>query len=269
MILPESINLEQSDRYVLSIRITPNNLLYSITEPGNEKNYYLQETTFSENDNLLSNIQRIIFDFDFLTLEFKQTNVIFVSKDYDLIPASFFDRKKQKDLYNITHLTKADHVVSGLIEKQDVVTLFAIDKNIFDFLSRNLWNPQFFHHSNLMASMLEEKGKVTGISSKMYLNFHDSFLDVICFSGSKLVHCITYEKEAPANQLYYILKLWECCEFDQLADTIYIVGKPDEMIPARLQEYFKKIERINAPSEIFFWSEDAQKAPLDLISLAL
>ncbi len=103
----------------------------------------------------------------------------------------------------------------------------------------------------------------------MYLNFHDNFLDVICFAGSKLTHSLTYENEPSANQLYYILKLWECCEFNQFTDYIYIVGKPDEMIPTRLQEYFKNIGHINTPSEVFFWNDEAQRAPLDLLSLAL
>ena len=93
---------------------------------------------------LKSNIQRIIFDFNFLTQEFKQTNVIFVSSSYDLIPARYFDLKDKEHLYNFTHVEKASHLSTGFIKNQDVTTLFNLNKDIFDFLSRSLWAPHFF-----------------------------------------------------------------------------------------------------------------------------
>lgn len=269
MFLPENIDLGQSEKYVLSIRIKPDGFMFSIYEPGNEMNYCLRDTTFSGGDDLSNNVQRIIFELGFLTQEFKRTNVVIVSKDYELIPAAYFDTKNKKDLYDFTHFNKSGYLLSGLIDKQDVVTLFNLDRNIFDFLSRNLWTPQFYHHSNLIAGLFEDKGKITSTNSKMYLNFHGNFMDVICFSGSKLRHSITFENEPAINQIYYALKLWERFEFNQLNDYLYIAGDADETILTHLQLYIKNVEPINAPSEVFFWSEDAQKAPLDLLALSL
>jgi len=269
MFLPESIDLGHSEKYVLSIRIKPNGFMFSISNPENGKNYCLRETTFSVNDDLLSNIQRIVFELSFLTQEFKQTNVVIVSKDYELVPAVYFDKKKKEDLYNFTHLDKVNHVLTGLVEKQDVVALFGLEKDLFDFLSRNLWTPYFFHHSDLLIDFFEKKGRTTNNVSKIYLNFHDNFLDIICFSGAKLLHSLTYENEPPANQVYYILKLWEDCGFNQMEDYIYIAGQPDELIIAKLQLYINNIEQVTPPSEIYLWNEDAQKAPLDLLVLSL
>ncbi|MDU1889101.1 MAG: DUF3822 family protein [Dysgonomonas sp.] len=269
MFLPESIDLEQSDKYILSIRIEPTSFMFSIYEPGNESNYCLRDTTFSVTDGLFSNIKRIIFELSFLTLEFKRTNVIIVNKDYDMIPASYFDERQKADIYNFVHFDKASHIISNLQEKQDIVSIFNMDKEIFEFLSRNLWSPVFFHHSTLLASFFERSGRLTGNSSKIYLNFQDKFLDVFCFSGQKLTHSLTYENETPASQLYYILKLWEMCNLDQLNDTLFIAGKPEEMLIHKLEDYIKYIDRINTPSEIYLWNEDAQKAPLDLLTLSL
>lgn len=269
MFLPDSIDLGHSERYVLSIRIRPNGFMFSISDPENGRSYCLRETTFSENDNLLSNVQRIVFELGFLTQEFKQTNVIVVSKDYDLIPAGYFDKKKKEELYNFTHLDKADYVLSGLMEKQDVVMLYSMEKDLFDFLSRNLWAPNFFHHSFLLIGYFEGKERARANASRMYLNFHDNMMDVLCFSGNRLVHSLTYENEPPANQVYYVLKLWEGLGFNQLEDHLYIAGQADELITARLQSYISNIEKVNPPSEVYLWNEDAQKAPLDLLFLSL
>lgn len=269
MFLPESIDLGHSEKYVLSIRIKSNGFMFSITDPANGRNYCLRETTFTGDDNLLQNVQRIVFELSFLTQEYKQTNVIVVSKDYDLVPADYFDKRKKEELYNYAHFDKVNHVLSGLIEPQDIVMLYGIEKDLYDFLSRNLWAPVFYHHSNLLVNLFEGKDKAKSNISKIYLNFHGNLMDVICFSGSKLVHSLTYENESPANQVYYVLKLWERFGFDQMQDCIYIVGQADELIMTKLQLYISNIERSAPPSEVYFWNEDAQKAPLDLLALSL
>ncbi|MDR2956131.1 MAG: DUF3822 family protein [Prevotella sp.] len=270
MFLPENIDLGHSEKYVLSIRIKPNGFMFSIYEPDNGKSYCLRETTFSDEDDQLNNIQRIVFELNFLTQEFKQTNVVVVSKDYELVPAIYFDKKNKEELYDFSHMNKSGHVVTGLIENQDVITLFDLETETFEFLTRNLWNPRFFHHSNLIINHFEKRDKFNTNRSKMYINLHDSMMDIVCFSGRELVHCLTYENEPTANQIYFILKLWEKFAFNQQEDYLYIAGKViDDLLIEKLQLYIRNIERLNTPSEIHFWTEDAHKAPLDLLYLSL
>lgn len=270
MYLPETIDLGQSEKYVLSIRLASNGFMFSISEPGIGGSYCFRETTFRDSDDLKSNVQRIVFELSFLTQEFKQTNVIIASNKYDLIPELYYDKKQKEILYNTTHVDKSYCVLTSHIASQEIYNLFDIEDSVYEFLSRSLWNPQFYHHSGLLIDMFEKKTKASETKLKMFLNFHDSFMDVLCFSGSKLLYCQTYENEAPTNQLYYILKIWEKTGFDQLKDYIYLIGKSDDLIINRLQEYIKNVEQMNAiPSEVFLWNEDARKAPLDLLSLAL
>ena len=269
MFLPDNIDLGQSEKYILSVRIAPDSFMFSIMEPGIGKSYCLKETSLSANDNLLGNIQRIIFDLNFLTQEYKQTNVIIVSPDYTLTPAAYSNAKQAKSIYDFTHSKKGGHILSGLLDEQDIVLSYSIEQEVFEFLSRNLWNPVFYHHSFLMIHWFDKKSKFHANSSKMYLNFHSHFMDVICFEGDKLIHCITFDNENSSDQLYFILKIWENCHFDQLNDNLFIVGKPERMLIKSLEKYIKNIEYLSIPSEIFMWNEDAQNAPLDLLTLAL
>jgi len=243
--------------------------MFSISEPGNGKSYCLRETSFLSGDNLFDNIQRIVFELSFLAHEFQRTNVIIVSPDYDFIPASYFDSHHQQELYDFTRTSPSGRLLSGLLEKQDIIVLYDIQKELYDFLLRNLWNPHFVHHTQLAVNIFEDKGRFVSATSRLYVNMHGNFMDLISFSGDKIKHCITYKEESVMNQLYYILKMWEKEEFDQFKDYIYIAGKPDETLVSKLQSYIKNIELVNAPSEIYMWSEDASKAPLDLLSLSL
>lgn len=269
MFLPESIDLEHSEKYILSIRIKSDGFMFSITDPENVKNYCLRETTFSSEDNLLGNVQRIIFELNFLTQEFKQTNVVFVSKDHDIIPAPFFDKKEATELYNFTHFNKADYTMSGLIDSQDVVVSYKVDKDLLDFLSRSLFAPNYYHHSNLLINWIDKKAKFLKSKSRIFVSFRENMMDVFCFSDSKLIHSLSYENENAADQVYFLLKLWEQCSFSQQEDTLYLLGDADRLVMARAQLYINKIENLTWAGEITSWSDDAKKAPLDLLTLSL
>lgn len=271
MFIPETIDLGQSEKYDLSIRIKPDGFMFSIADPEIGGNYCLRETSFSEGS-LLQSIQRIIFDLNFLTQQFRNTNVIIVSKEYDIVPGNYFLEKEKSVLYDFTHYNQNDQ--TGLVltcenEQQESVTLFNIHKELYEFLTRSLYDPAFFHHTTPLISRFENKGKTINMTSRMFVNFHNDILDVICFSPEKLLHCLTYQGEPATNQLYYILKLWEQSGFDQKNDWLYIVGKPENTVLNGLKDYFFNIETSNFPTEAFLWNEDAQKAPLDLLLLSL
>lgn len=268
MFLPENIDLGQSEKYVLTIRIKPDRFTFSISEPTSKKTFCLRETSFSAGTCFKENIQKTIFDLNFLTQQFQKTNVIIVSKDYELVPAGYYNSKEKETLFRYTNTEDEGYISASLLDKQDIVTLFSIDKEIFEFLSRNLWAPQFHIHSNLLINFFENRAR-NEHNNRMHLYFHEGLLDIICYSGDKLIHCLTYEKETIANQLYFILKLWEKCNFDQIKDHLYISGKPETIITSRLADYIKNIDSIDIPSEVYLWAEDAQNAPLDLLSLIL
>lgn len=270
MFIPETIDLGQSEKYDLSIRIRPDGFMFSISEPDAGSNYCLRETTFSE-ETLLKNVQKIIFDLNFLTQQFHSTKVVLVSPDYDIIPIEFYQNKadKKNAIFNFVHYPEASHILSYENVRQRNVTLFSVDSELYEFLFRSLYNPVFIHHTNSLIDLFENKGKSIHLTSRMFVNFHDDILDIICFSKTKMIYCMSYQEESAYNQLYYILKLWESCGFDQLNDWIHVVGEPEKKVMEGIQAYIKNIETSNFPTEAFLWNKDAQKTPLDLLALSL
>ncbi len=269
MFIPEYIDLGQSERYILSIRVSNNGLMFSISDSDNGKNYCLRETVFSSGSDLLSNVQRIVFDFNFLTQPFRRTNVVFVSAGYDFVPSQFVEARKKQQIYDLIHADKSDFLLSGEVKDKEYAAIYSVGEGLHSFLCRNLYDPHFYHHAELMVDMLQDKGKAVSLTSKMFVSFHDNMMDIICFKNSKFIHCLTYENEPAPNQLYFILKMWEQCQFDQMKDYLYIIGNPEEQIRLDVYDYIKNVEPISTPSEVFLWSEDAQKAPLDLLYLSL
>lgn len=271
MFLPDNIDLSQSENYMLSIRISPDRWAFSIRRPEIGDDFCYRETSFSKDTDILSNIKRMIFDFNFLSQIYLQTDVVFVSQDYEVVPQYLFEKNKKRELYNFSHYKKADHIITGTERIQNNLLLYSVDKEIYEFLMRSLYNPQFSHHADLLLGYADRKNRITENSSKMYLNFHDKFVDISCFdSSSQLLHATTYHNEPTQNIMYHILNLWDKCGLDQNKDFLYIMESSNQTeieIQTLLKDYIKRIEQIGTPSEVEFMGEDARKAPLDLLIL--
>lgn len=272
MFLPSNIDLGKSENYALTLRISPDSLAFAIYEPCVGGNYCYRETSFTNESDRLDNVQRIVFDYNFLTLSFKQTNVVFASKGYDVVPHYVYESKMKDALYRFTHQAPIGKVLECPKTIQNHVVLFDIDPEMYKFLMRSLYNPQFYHHSYLLMKYIEGKNRMAHKGSKMYLNFHNEFLDVFCYNdASRLVHATTFQSEDKYNAVYFILNLWDKCNFDQKEDYLYVlenfVGSGQSVI-SMLSDYIEHTENIGIPSEVELMGEDSKSTPLDLLILA-
>lgn len=267
MFLPLTLDLGQSEKYILSVRISTDKFMFSIMDPENRKNYCLRETSFPPGTSILENVKKIVFDFNFLTQQYKQTNVIIVSSGYDIVPKEYFLKNRKKDIYEYVHFGGTGKILFNENTGLDIITLYNCDKELFEFLSRNLYDPRFYHHTNLLVSYFQGLDKSN--TSDMIIYSHDDLFDIFCYSARKLIHSITLTETSPLNQVYYILKVWESCDMDQLNDILYLAGDIDESVISTLQKYIKNIEKTGAFSDVYLWNEDAEKAPLDLLALTL
>jgi len=271
MFLPDNIDFEAPDRYNLSIRISPTHFSYFIYEKriGGESCY--RETRFKEESDILTDIQQIIFEFNFLTLPFNQTNIVMVSKDYELIPAYLLEEDKMKELYNFTHNNKYERVLSSPLQIQENVTLFGFDENIYKFVMRSLFNPQFYHHTTLVLKQIEEHKQTSIPQSSLFLNIHDQFVDIFLYDNSfNLKYNTTIEGDLEINLLYYIMNIWDKSELDQLNDRLYIIesgrNKKQELVDL-LKGYIRHIEikDISSPNFLDINKENNSLIPVDLL----
>jgi len=268
MQLPENINIEFPERYILTIRITPIKLAFGLYEPDKEEIIYYNEITFSIDDSVNS-IHQAIYDSDFLTLPYQKTNVIYVSDDYELAPQYLIQKDKKEILYNFTHQSPAKQILYCEEIIQEIVTVFNVEEEFYKFLSRNLFNVEFMHHTNIMMQYIEKCNKNRNSYSKMYLHFHEKFVDIFCYnSTSQLQHAITIRDENKHNTAYHILNIWDKCGFDQINDYLYILGSQSDInlfIGSVIKDYIKNMDTITVNNTKRILSDTP--LPLDLLIL--
>lgn len=268
---PDFLDVKHPEKYNLLVRITPDKFTFCIYESGVAEHVSYQEMPLSMGTDDLISLEDEILDSVFLTLSYGFVDVIFVSRNYDLIPQYMIQKDKKEMLYNFTHFHPANQILYSPVSVQQIITVYDADEELHQFLARNLYQAEFHHHSNVVMQYLEKKNKELPPTAKMYLNFHDEFVDVLCYDNiQRILHVLTFRGENQRNMIYHILNLWDKCGFDQYNDCLYILsgyGNPDLYVTSMLSEYVKNVRRIPVVNEFNgFRNLDFQTSlPLDML----
>ena len=246
MFLPENIDLAQSDKYTLSIRLMPDGFSFCIFSPADKSVFHYQEKTFSKNLSLIENIEKTFFEVNFFSQPFQKALVTIVSPRYTIVPDVYYERKKAKDLFAFNIHGESGKVLSNYISESSCHILFDLDKKVYSFLCRNLWNPSFFSYKALLLPFFTNYQAVDE-RKRCFVDFHDEMVSVACFMGTKLLSSNTYPDRDKYDALFNIVNVWEKQFLDQNSDLLILSGNfPDnkESIDT-LKRLIKHVEELN------------------------
>lgn len=269
MFLPEDIDLGNAQKYILTVRIKSDGFSFLIQDSSDKDTYTYQETAFVLDESLVNNVQKIIFDLNFLTDSFQQVNVIIVSSTYEQIPKLFFDPKNSKQFFNFTHSIEGGHVLTHQHTSTEFKSLFNINSDLYSFLKRNLTDPVFYLHCGLLTDYFQ-KNIAEENKRAAFVHLHDNVADIICFDKNRQFLCAqSYMKEEEENIAYYALNLWEKLGFDQYTDHLYIYGNsPEKEINTLLGKYIKEVRNIELTNRGTDMEGREYSIPLDVLILS-
>lgn len=250
MFLPENIDLAQSEKYILSIRLMPDGFSFCIFSPSDQSVFHYQEKAFSKNLSLIENIKKTFFEVNFFSQPFQKARVTIVSPRYTIVPDTYFEKKKAKDIFEFNIHGGSGKVLSNYIAEGACHVLFDLDEEVYSFLCRNLWNPSFFSYKAFLLPFFANYQAGNGWK-RCFVNFHDEMISVTCFSGAKLLSANTYTDKDKYDALFNIVNIWEKQSLDQNSDLLILSGNlPDykESIDT-LKKLIKNVEPLKLISE--------------------
>ncbi|MDO5523809.1 MAG: DUF3822 family protein [Bacteroidia bacterium] len=221
MFLPENIDLAQSEKYILSIRLTPDGFSFCIFLPSDPAVFHYHASVFSKSLSVIENIKKTFFEVNFFSHPFKETRVTVVSPKFTLTPDAYFDKKKAKDIYEFNIHGHSGRVLSNYIAEGSYHILFGLEEEVHSFLCRNLWNPSFFSHA---AHTLPFFSRHRSQSNRCFVDFHDNMVSTACFSGENLLSANTYLTNDRFDALYNIANIWEKQSLNQNSDLLILSG---------------------------------------------
>ncbi|MDR1742670.1 MAG: DUF3822 family protein [Dysgonamonadaceae bacterium] len=266
MFLPENIDLACSEKYILSIRLLPNGFSFCISSPTDPEVFCYKETAFGNRLSYAENVKKMVFDLGFLSQVFLKTEVVLVSDRFTLVPAPFFDAKKAKTVFDFNlHPEENEAVLYNILNDNDMALIFGINKDIYAFLLRSLWNPVFTHHvSHFIPAFLCFGDEKT--TKRCHVDFQDSMITVVCMDARKLLSANVFEYDDASDGLFYIVSVWEKQGLDQMTDSLYLSGKTEKQKYSVevLKKLIKNVQVMNLPLKATIPQEDAALVPTDL-----
>ncbi len=227
MFLPENIDLAQSEKYNLSIRLMPNGFSFCIYSFLDKSVFHYHKVNFSKNLSYEENLKKIFFEVNFFTQPFRKTTVISVSPHYTLIPDAYFNKKKAKDIFEFNIHKNTGEILCDYMEEHDIHIIHDMDNNVHSFLSRTLWNPSFESFvKSLMVFFNKHQAETT--SKRLFVDFHDNFISVFSYLKHNLLSANTFKNTHSVDAVYYIASVAEKISMDQNNDWLFLSGNLTE-----------------------------------------
>lgn len=265
-----TIDLDKTEKYILSLRLSPESFEFSLHDPLADGSFYFQHESFSGAETYLQQLEKSIYENDFLLKEYRKTYVIFSSERFTLIPTAFAEKEKAHVCYDFCLEKRNESIQSNKLIRNNCYNLFGTDPDVSAFLQRTFHTPVFIHHISPLCEYFYNKSRL-GNFSKMYIQIQSEFIDILAFNQQGLNFAQTYKYRHLNDAIYFILNAWKQLDFDQQKDELQITGTAQtrKEITDILKKYILNVVPVIFPPRIYELGKDTIQAPFDLIALTL
>lgn len=265
-----TINLDKTEKYILSLRLSPASLEFSLHDPLADGSFYFQHESFSGNESYLQQLEKSIYENDFLLKEYRKTYIIFSTDRFTLIPATFAEGERTRAYYDFCLEKRDETLQSNKLIRNSCYNLFGTDPDVSAFFQRTFYAPVFIHHISPLCEYFHNKSRF-GNFSKMYVQIQPEFIDILAFNQQGLIFVQTYPCHHTNDAVYFILNAWKQLGFDQQKDELQITGTAHarKEIVEILKKYVINVVPVIFPPRVYELGKDTIQAPFDLIALTL
>lgn len=155
-----------------------------------------------------------------------------------------------------------------------LVTVWAIDTDILNFLRRTFHNCTIIHHTTPLLRYFGRRS-ARGNGGKTYVHFHGgtpAAADIMVFDGDGRPALIaTKTVRSDSDALYYILASANACGANPRTDSIHLCGdaaRRSALMPL-LRRYVAQVMPVIFPAAAFRGGDAVLKAPFPLILIPL
>ena len=266
----EPFDLNKSEQYTLSIRLSTDGFSFSIYNPLLGNDFYFRVYPVNTQRSMAANVKAFLTATEELKRPFKQINILIQSERYTPVPLELFEDEQMEALF-YQNLPKQQNevILCNILGKTNTVILFSLDKLTHLYLTEQFPIARFFSAVSPQIENLAYRSN-QGNNYKLYANLHDRCVEVFAFDKGKLLLTNTYPTSGSNDANYYLLNLWQQLHFDQERDELHLIGTLESRkdVTSCIQKYIRHVYSINPHAE-FNLSETSpiESIPFDIQSL--
>ncbi|MCF0180196.1 MAG: DUF3822 family protein [Bacteroidales bacterium] len=143
---------------------------------------------------------------------------------------------------SLRNIEREEKVLHETDKENNVRISFGIDSELYNFLIRTFQYINFHHP--IIAIIDEDKTRLHNSINWMITYVSQGTISIVAFKDGKLHVANCSETMVTQNRVYQVLNTWTQLNFDVLKDTLYIIGKDNEVakIKKELSIFIKQCE---------------------------
>lgn len=265
--LPDTLTIENSGKYILSIRLLPDGLSFAGYIPAVPGSFFYRKARFDSGISVLASFKEFFFAHDFLTWPYKQVRFQVVTPQYTLVPTSIFEEKRKEEFLSFQFSQPENHCLTNPLPDAQTVLLFGIDREVYEFCVRSFIDPLFIHYITPQL-LLWKRQSLLSFPRRMYGIIQDKTVDIFCYNRGELLFANTFAVKCTEDILYFLLYVWRQLEFDQQKDMLYLSGDKGDYhsLQKDLHTYLREIHPVEMPSEAYLLGTEMAQVPIDLMA---
>lgn len=266
--IPDTLAVDNSGKYTVSIRLRPDGFSFSGYQPMAANSFFFREINFGKGESFADQLKETFFAHDFFSWKYKQVRIITETSRYTLVPENLYNEKRKHEFLDFTLSDPGVFCLDN--EWNEKIVLYEMDSEVYEFCSRSFLDPKFYSHIVPQAMFFERDSLKRESVAQMYVVVRDGAADICSFRQGEMQMASSFEAGRQEDILYYILYLWKQLGLDQEKDLIFIHGKADacNRVIELLRTYLRNVAPVEIPSEIYFQGVGITLAPIDIIALS-
>ena len=237
------IDLNKSEQYTLSIRLSADGFSFYIHHPSkeDEKCYvpYKVDVSYS----MTANIKEMLASTEILKHTFKKVNILIESPRFTFVPFDLYEDDHSDTLF-YQNFSKIDNetVLCNILGKSNTVLLFGMDKHAHQLLGEQFPNARIFACVCPLMEHFTQKSRDNNFR-KLYAHFQPNQMTIFAFDKGKLLLVNTFNCKQISDRVYYMLYVWQQLGFSQEKDQLYLTGKMDnqEELLTELNKFLRQV----------------------------
>jgi hypothetical protein len=196
----------------------------------------------------LFDIEKELNQWDFNS--FGKLSILFVLEENMLVPSSFFDQNKSKELLQFCYDLPQDAFIDiNTIPALEMTNLFAIPEELYSMTNRLLPKAIRYHIStaSVLAAHHLSQQKFHPV---LLIDIYPDVMFLTVADGGKILFANYFKCTTQEDMLYWIVRLLEQLELDGSKITLYLSGEKPQVYEriGYLISYFNNVSAVPFPS---------------------
>ena len=226
----ETLDINITHSYYLSIQISLNGLSFCILDPVREKYIAFENKLFQKNklfNDLLDDIEDYLDQHELLKHQFKATKLLWVTNKNTLIPNSYFKKENLKKYFEFNHkLDDLDEIHYSELKYVDAYSIFVIPNQIANIFSKRFKNIEFL---NQQVPFIEQAlYKHHSEAKRILVNVNQEFIDICITENGKLLLYNNFLYKNEMDMVYFILYVFDQFKLSTEDTELIISGLIDK-----------------------------------------